>query len=156
MLKKVALILALWPVTAIAQSVPQPSTAPSATSSAAPSPGAPDLSALSPAQQAALQAAIIKTSQNPVGNIAIVPFQNNFNYGVGPYTRYQYNLNVQPVVPFMLGKNLNLIARTIMPLVANPSFASRGSALRQDVRGPSAWATFRSSCSLRRKPNPER
>ena len=123
MLKGFALILALWPVAAVAQSVPAPSPVPSAPQ-AAPSPGAADLSALSPAQQAALQAAIIKTSQNPVGNIAIVPFQNNFNYGVGPYARYQYNLNVQPVVPFMLGKNLNLIARTILPLVDNPSFAS--------------------------------
>ncbi len=58
-----------------------------------------------------------------MGNIAIVPFQNNFNYGVGPYTRYQYNLNVQPVVPFMLSKNMNLVARTIIPLIDNPSFA---------------------------------
>ena len=62
------------------------------------------MSTLTPQQQAALQAAIIKTSRNPVSNIAIVPFQSNFNYGVGPYTRFQYNLNVQPVVPFMLSK----------------------------------------------------
>ena len=81
------------------------------------------MSTLTPQQQAALQAAIIKTSQNPVGNIAIVPFQSNFNYGVGPYTRFQYNLNVQPVVPFMLSKNMNLIARTIIPVIDNPSFA---------------------------------
>ena len=81
------------------------------------------MSTLTPQQQASLQAAIIKASQNPVGNIAIVPFQSNFNYGVGPYTRYQYNLNVQPVVPFMLSKNMNLIARTIIPVIDNPSFA---------------------------------
>ena len=81
------------------------------------------MSKLTPAQQAALQAAIIKISQNPVGNIAVIPFQNNLNYGVGPYTRYQYNLNVQPVIPFMLSKNWNLVARTIIPIIDNPSFA---------------------------------
>ncbi len=81
------------------------------------------MSKLTPEQQAKLQQAIIKISQNPVGNIAVIPFQNNFNYGVGPYARYQYNLNVQPVVPFMLSKNMNLVARTIIPLIDNPSFA---------------------------------
>jgi hypothetical protein len=78
---------------------------------------------LSPEQQAALQAAIIKASQNPVGNIAIIPFQNNFNYGTGPYQRLQYNLNLQPVVPIMLNPDLNLIARVITPIINSPSAA---------------------------------
>ena len=47
------------------------------------------MSKLTPQQQAAIQAAIVKLSQNPVGNIAAIPFQNNFNYGVGPYQRFQ-------------------------------------------------------------------
>lgn len=81
-----------------------------------------DASKLTPAQQEALRLAIIKISQNPVGNIAVLPFQNNFNYGIGPYTRYGYNLNVQPVIPFMLSSNWNLIARTIFPVIALPSF----------------------------------
>ncbi len=79
--------------------------------------------ALTPEQQAAVQAAIIKASQNPVGNIAIIPFQFNNNYGVGPYSRYQFNLNVQPVVPLMLSTNWTLIARTIIPVLSNPSSA---------------------------------
>lgn len=121
---------ACLPIAAVAQAVPQPAPSPVQTSPASqPSPAAPpseaglDLSKLTPAQQAALQEAIIKTSQNPVGNIAIVPFQNNFNYGVGPYTRFQYNLNIQPVVPFMLSKDMTLIARTIIPVINQPSFA---------------------------------
>jgi hypothetical protein len=85
-----------------------------------PSPSPVDTSNLTPEQQEKLRLAIIKTSQNPVGNITVVPFQNNFNYGFGPYTRYQYNLNVQPVVPIMLSKSLNLIARTIIPIVDQP------------------------------------
>jgi hypothetical protein len=117
----IAVLFALLPIAAAAQGVPEamPTPAPQAS----PSQGTLDTSQLTPEQQAALQEAIIKSSQNPVGNISIVPFQNNFNYGVGPYTRYQYNLNIQPVVPIMLSKNLNLIARTIIPILDNPSFA---------------------------------
>jgi hypothetical protein len=121
----------LFPAVASAQATPAPianpaAQAPSAPGSPAraqPSAGEMDFSKLTPAQQAALQAAIIKTSQNPVGNIAIVPFQSNFNYGVGPYTRFQYVLAIQPVVPFMLSEDMNLIARTIIPIVNQPSFA---------------------------------
>lgn len=114
----------LSPGTAPAEATPAPSSSPGAPApSATPSQGDVDLSKLTPEQRAAIQQAIIKTSQNPVGNIAIVPFQNNFNYGVGPYTRFQYNLNSQPVVPFMLGQNMNLIARTIIPTIDQPSFA---------------------------------
>lgn len=82
------------------------------------------MSKLTPQQQAAIQAAIVKLSQNPVGNIAAIPFQNNFNYGVGPYQRFQYNLNVQPVIPVALGTSANLIVRTIIPILVQPSFAS--------------------------------
>lgn len=62
-------------------------------------------------------------SQNPLGNITILPFQNNFNYGYGPYARLQYNLNVQPVVPIMLSPAMSLIARTIVPVINQPSAA---------------------------------
>jgi hypothetical protein len=121
----VAVAIFIFPAGVAAQATPAPvaSATPAALPGAAAPQGAIDLSKLSPAQQAALQAAIIKTSQNPVGNIAIVPFQSNFNYGVGPYTRFQYVLNIQPVVPFMLSQSLTLIARTIIPVVNQPSFA---------------------------------
>ncbi|MBV8246131.1 MAG: hypothetical protein JOZ38_09445, partial [Candidatus Eremiobacteraeota bacterium] len=94
-----------------------PAPAPSASPEAG---GAFDMSKLTPEQRAALQQYIVKTSQNPVGNIAAIPFQNNLNFGLGPYARYQFNLNVQPVVPFMLSKNMTLIARTIVPLLSQP------------------------------------
>jgi hypothetical protein len=95
----------------------------SATPTPTPSAQPLDLSSLTPAQQAAVQAAIVKLSQNPVGNIAAIPFQNNFNYNVGPYSRFQYNLNVQPVIPAVLGTSANLIFRTIIPILVQPSFA---------------------------------
>lgn len=116
-----ALALAL-PTTVQAQPKPSPSPSPTVSSGTPDSSaGGFDVSKLTPAQQEALRLAVIKTSQNPVGNITVVPFQNNFNYGYGPYTRLQYNLNVQPVVPIMLSQNLNLIARTIFPILNQPS-----------------------------------
>lgn len=109
------------PIAALAQSAPEPSPSSAQTE---PAPTLEEqMAKLTPAQREALQQAIIKISQNPVGNIAIIPFQNNFNYGVGPYTRFQYNLNIQPVVPFELNPNLSLIARTIIPVIDQPSFA---------------------------------
>lgn len=105
-------------VTAIVAQAPRPTPTPANSDT-----GGFDPSTLTPAQQEALRLAVIKTSQNPVGNITVLPFQNNFNYGAGPYARFQYNLNVQPVVPIMLNRSLNLIARTIIPVLNAPSFA---------------------------------
>jgi hypothetical protein len=116
-----SLLVLLLAMAAPAHSEPSPSPAPAASPDA--STGGFDASKLTPAQQEALRLAIIKTSQNPVGNIAVVPFQNNFNYGFGPYTRFQYNLNVQPVIPIMLSPRMTLIARTIFPIVNQPSAA---------------------------------
>ncbi len=124
-----SLLYAGAPMPVLAQT-PEASPAPSASPVSAASPagedthtdtGGFDPSSLTPAQQEALRLAIIKTSQNPVGNITVLPFQNNFNYGYGPYTRFQYNLNVQPVVPIMLSKKMTLIARTIIPVLNQPS-----------------------------------
>jgi hypothetical protein len=102
---------------------PAPAASAAPAASPAPAAGALDLTKLTPEQQAAIKQAIIKASQNPVGNITIVPFQANNNYGLGPYTRYQFNLNIQPVVPIWIDKNLTLIARTIFPIINQPSFA---------------------------------
>ncbi len=117
---------ALSSTIAYAQTQPTPSPAPTATpgGDTHPETGGFDPSKLTPEQRQALQLAIIKTSQNPVGNIAVVPFQNNFNYGFGPYTRFQYLLNVQPVIPIMLSPQWSLVARTIIPIVNQPSSAA--------------------------------
>src|SRR5262249_29120072 len=46
-----------------------------------------------------------------------VPLQNNLDYGIGPYNGSKYTINIQPVIPIRLGKNLNLITRYIIPVV---------------------------------------
>lgn len=67
------------------------------------------------------QEALAKAAQNPVAKLISVPFQNNFNFGIGPNNAMQYVLNIQPVIPFSLSKNWNLITRTIMPIINMPS-----------------------------------
>lgn len=60
---------------------------------------------------------LAKLAQNPVANLISVPFQNNFNFGIGPKNATQWVLNVQPVIPITLNEDWNLITRTIVPVI---------------------------------------
>jgi hypothetical protein len=66
------------------------------------------------------QEELAKLAQNPIANLISVPFQNNTNFNSGPLDGTQNVLNIQPVIPFGLSKNLNLITRTILPVVTQP------------------------------------
>lgn len=68
-------------------------------------------------------AELAKKTQNPVADLISVPFQNNVNFGVGPHDDVQYILNIQPVIPFKLTEDWNLISRTIVPLIYQPELA---------------------------------
>lgn len=63
---------------------------------------------------------LAKSAQNPVANIISLPFQNNTNFNFGPREKTQNILNIQPVVPFALGADWNLITRTIVPVISQP------------------------------------
>jgi hypothetical protein len=64
---------------------------------------------------------LAKAVQNPVADLISVPLQNNFNFGVGPRDVTQWVLNVQPVIPIKLNEDWNLITRTILPIINQPS-----------------------------------
>ena len=74
-------------------------------------------------EQASTESAtdLAKKLQNPIGNLTSIPLQNNVNFNYGPNKGTQDILNIQPVVPFSLSENWNLITRTILPLVWQPS-----------------------------------
>ena len=63
---------------------------------------------------------LAKKTQNPISDLISVPFQNNTNFGLGPHNRVQNVLNIQPVIPFHVTDNLNLISRTIAPIIRQP------------------------------------
>jgi hypothetical protein len=63
-------------------------------------------------------AELAKKLQNPIAAMVSVPIQNNFDFGAGPDgDGFQYKVNIQPVIPFTLSKDWNLITRTIFPIV---------------------------------------
>jgi hypothetical protein len=77
---------------------------------------APAEDAQAPAEDAQ---ALAKKLANPISSLISVPFQNNFDYGMGADKHgFRYTMNFQPVIPFALAKDWNLISRTIVPVIA--------------------------------------
>ena len=69
------------------------------------------------AQQPDNQELAVKLS-NPVAALISVPAQFNFDRGIGSLDDGQrLTVNVQPVVPFELSSDWNLISRTIVPVI---------------------------------------
>ncbi|MCP5518694.1 MAG: neuromedin U [Verrucomicrobiales bacterium] len=63
-------------------------------------------------------------TQNPVSDLISVPLQNNFDFGIGPKHATRWVLNIQPVVPFELTEDWNLITRLITPIISQESPAA--------------------------------
>ena len=61
-----------------------------------------------------------KAIQNPVANLISVPFQNNTAFDIGPFSRTQDVLEIEPVIPVHITKKWMLINRIIQPLVWQP------------------------------------
>jgi hypothetical protein len=73
-----------------------------------------DLQAASDAEQ---QAELAKKLANPIASLISVPIQANYDENIGPDDDgSQWRINIQPVIPFSLGENWNLITRTIVPV----------------------------------------
>ncbi|WP_259068079.1 hypothetical protein HDF24_17905 [Mucilaginibacter sp. X4EP1] len=75
------------------------------------------------AQESAAELA--KKLSNPVASLISVPFQNNTDYGIGPYNGSKNTTNFQPVIPLALSKSTNLIVRAILPFIS-----------QRDISGP--------------------
>lgn len=69
-------------------------------------------------------AELAKSLANPLASVISIPFQYNadFNAGVGGDAHRSY-LNIQPVIPFSLNEEWNLITRTIIPVVYQEQYA---------------------------------
>jgi hypothetical protein len=48
---------------------------------------------------------LAKKSQNPLGDLISLPFENNFDVGFGSEDALIYTLNVKPVYPVHLGED---------------------------------------------------
>jgi hypothetical protein len=78
------------------------------------------LGAQTPATGASDPETLRKAAQNPVASLISVPIQENWNFNIDPNNRTQNILNIQPVIPTSLGKDLNLIVRWIAPVIFQP------------------------------------
>lgn len=72
-------------------------------------------------------AELAKKLSNPVASLISVPIQNNWDFGIGSANAMRYTVNVQPVIPFSLSDDWNLITRTIMPIIYAESPVPGGS-----------------------------
>jgi len=79
-----------------------------------------------PADAAGQAAELAKKLTNPVADLASIPFQFNWQNGVGTNDDLRMVLNVQPVVPVSVSENWNLIGRFILPIVSQPQLTPGG------------------------------
>lgn len=69
-------------------------------------------------QEESSQQDLAQQLANPIASLISVPLQLNYDRDIGALDDGdRYTLNIQPVVPFRLSDNWNLISRTILPVV---------------------------------------
>ena len=64
---------------------------------------------------------LAKQTQNPIASLISVPFQGNWDFGLGARDATGSTLNFQPVIPFAINPSFNIVLRVIMPLTSQPA-----------------------------------
>ena len=88
------------------------------------------VSAFLTAQEAKPQASaeeLAKKLANPIASLISLPLQSNIDLGIGDLNGSRFTINIQPVIPVRLSKNLNLIGRWVQPVVAQYNISDTGS-----------------------------
>jgi hypothetical protein len=62
---------------------------------------------------------LAKKLSNPIASLISVPLQFNYDSDIGTNDNGdRYQLNIQPVIPFSLNEDWNIISRTILPIIS--------------------------------------
>jgi hypothetical protein len=77
----------------------------------------------------AQEADLAQKLANPVADLISVPIQSNIDFGVGAGDGTIWRTNIQPVIPFGIGEDWNVISRTILPVVDQEGLAAAGDGL---------------------------
>jgi hypothetical protein len=63
---------------------------------------------------------LAKQTQNPIASLISVPFQSNFDMGLGPRRDTGTSVLFQPVIPFAITPDWNVILRVVVPMLSQP------------------------------------
>ncbi|WP_373396117.1 hypothetical protein V8V91_15925 [Algoriphagus halophilus] len=85
-------------------------------------------------------AELAKKLANPIASLISVPFQNNTDYGIGSYQGTRNTLNIQPVIPVSVSKNLNMITRVVLPVITQYNITAVGE--KQSGLGDAVMSAF--------------
>jgi hypothetical protein len=80
---------------------------------------------------------LAKKLANPIAALISVPIQSNVDFGVGAGDGTIWRTNIQPVIPFSISEDWNVISRTILPIVDQEGLAAAGDGL--DASGPVSY-----------------
>ena len=85
--------------------------------------------ALSASLLHAQDADLAKKLANPIADLVSLPIQSNYDFGVGPGDGTVWKTNIQPVIPFGINEDWNVISRTIIPVIDQEGLAASGDSL---------------------------
>lgn len=71
---------------------------------------------------------LAKKLANPISDLVSIPFQFNWDEGVGPNEDLRFLLNIQPVLPISISEKWNLVGRFILPVLSQPTLVPGGEA----------------------------
>lgn len=90
----------------------------------------------------AQDADLAKKLANPVADLISVPIQSNYDFGIGPGDGTKWTTNIQPVIPFGINEDWNVISRTILPVIDQEGIAFTGDALDASGLGDTVQSFF--------------
>ena len=86
------------------------------------------------AAQADDAAELAKKAQNPIAAMYSLPIQYNWDQKMGPGGEGMRSLtNIQPVLPFSLNEDWNVISRTILAVIDQHGLAPEGAADKSGI-----------------------
>ena len=90
----------------------------------------------------AQEADLAKKLANPIADLISVPIQSNYDFGVGPGDGTKWTTNIQPVIPFGISEDWNVISRTILPVIDQEGLAPAGDSLDEFGLGDTVQSFF--------------